>query len=162
MMKKVAAISHKIQKLAVYLEHPFLLLIRLYWGWGFFVAGKGKLMNLQQAVATFEMWEVPMPRINALMAGMTETFFGLALLVGLFSRLSAIPLIFVMVVAYLTAHVEEVESLADFIAAPPFNHMMAAIVVLIFGPGVFSADRLFQRWLLPNSKGNDERKGPAA
>ena len=162
--------AEKVQGLVVaaaeYLQHPLLLLVRLYWGWGFFVAGKGKLMNLSQAAATFEMWEVPIPEVSAVMAGATETFLGLALLAGLFSRLSAIPLIFVMTVAYLTAHAEEVESLADFIAAPPFNHLMAAIVVLMFGAGAFSADRLIQRWLwsekLQDEQDEDEQKELAA
>ena len=161
---KAVASAEKVQgllaHLAGYLQHPFLLLVRLYWGWGFFVAGKGKLMNLSQTAATFEMWEIPMPKLNAVLAGSTETLFGLALLVGLFSRLSAIPLVFVTCVAYLTAHAEEVESLADFIAAPPFNHMMAAIIVLMFGSGVFSADHLLKRWLLPKFKHTEEQKEP--
>jgi len=126
-------------------QHLFLLLVRLYWGWGFFVAGKGKLMNLGATADTFEMWEIPMPGISALMAGVTETLLGLTLMAGLVSRVSAIPLIAVMVVAYLTAHADDITSLNTFVAAPPFTYLFACLIVLLFGPGKLSLDHLIKR-----------------
>ena len=35
------------------LQSPFLLIIRLYWGWQFFLTGKGKLMNLDRTAGFF-------------------------------------------------------------------------------------------------------------
>lgn len=35
------------------LQSPFLLIIRLYWGWQFFLTGKGKLMNLDKTASFF-------------------------------------------------------------------------------------------------------------
>lgn len=125
-------------------QHLFLLLVRLYWGWGFFVAGKGKLMNLGATADTFEMWEIPMPGVSALMAGAVETLLGLTLMAGFVSRVSAIPLIVVMVVAYLTAHADDITSLNAFVAAPPFTYLFACLIVLLFGPGKFSLDHLIK------------------
>ncbi len=119
----------------------FLLLIRLYWGWGFFTSGKGKLMNLGATAKTFAGWDIPLPMFNAVMAGLTEAVCGLLLLVGLASRVVAVPLIFTMIVAYATAHREDVTSLYDFVTQPPFNYMMASLLVLLFGPGALSVDR---------------------
>lgn len=127
------------------MQQGFLLLVRLYWGWGFFVAGKGKVMNLKATADTFEMWEIPMPGLNALLAGTIESLFGLTLLVGLASRVSAVPLIGVMIVAYLTAHREDLSSLNAFVGAPPFTYLFACLIVFLYGPGLFSVDRLLGR-----------------
>jgi putative oxidoreductase len=128
------------------LRDPFVLGVRLYWGWNFFLAGKGKLTNLGPTAETFAGWGVPVPAASAVLAGTAEAVCGLALLVGLFSRLATVPLIIVMTVAYLTAHVNEVASLADFVKAPPFTYLMACLIVLIFGPGAFSMDEFLSRW----------------
>ena len=145
------------------LQHPLLLLLRLYFGWTFFVAGKGKLMNLKATASTFEMWEIPMPQFNAFMAGITETVLGLTFLAGLAGRVSAIPLIVVMIVAYLTAHRAEVDSLNDFVGAAPFDHLLACLIVLAFGPGLFSVDGLVVKmWKgRPGASGPGETKGEA-
>jgi putative oxidoreductase len=58
------------------------------------------------------------------MAGMTECFGGLLLLAGLLSRLTTIPLIVTMTVAYITADFEAVKNLFSdpdkFTGADPF------------------------------------------
>src|SRR5262249_49750176 len=85
------------------LRSPLLLSLRLYWGWQFFMTGKGKLINLDQTVDFFTQLNLPFPHLNAILAGSTECFCGLLLLLGLGSRFISIPLIATMVVAYLTA-----------------------------------------------------------
>ena len=83
------------------------------------------------------------------MAGCTECFGGLLLLLGLFSRVTCVPLIFTMLVAYGTAHLDVVKTIwsdADsFVSAPPFLFLLAAVIVFIFGPGKFSVDELLLR-----------------
>lgn len=127
----------------------FLLAVRLYWGWQFFVTGKGKLANLAQVAEFFKSLGIPMPALNAFLAGTTECFGGLLLLVGLASRLTAIPLIFTMIIAYLTADLDAVKSLFTepdkFVSADPFLFLFASLIVLVFGPGLFSADALLGR-----------------
>lgn len=129
---------------ASYLQSPVLLAMRLYWGWHFFQTGMGKLENHAKVTGFFESLHIPMPGLNAYMAGCTECFGGMLLLLGLGSRLISIPLIFVMIVAYLTADVDVVKHIFSdpdkFVSADEFLFMLTAIIVLVFGPGVFSLD----------------------
>src|SRR5271156_5746232 len=90
-------------KAAQRLQSPLLLAIRLYWGWQFFLTGRGKLMNPRKVAEFFQSLHIPFPAFNVYLAGGTECFGGLLLLAGLGSRLVALPLIFVTVIAYLTA-----------------------------------------------------------
>jgi putative oxidoreductase len=139
-------------KAASYLQSPVLLVIRLYWGWSFFQTGLGKLQNLERTTAYFrDDLNLPLPALNAAMAGTVECYGGMLLLVGLASRLTAIPLIVTMVVAYLTADIDVVKNIFSepdkFTAADPFLFLLTAVLVLAFGPGVFSLDHLIGRKL---------------
>jgi putative oxidoreductase len=135
-------------RILTYIQHPFLLLIRLYWGWQFFITGRGKLMHLDRTADFFASLGIPMAKTNALMAGGTECVGGLLLLVGLASRVITVPLIVMMMVAYATAHPDQAKALfsdpEDFLAAPPFLFLAASLIVLLFGPGVLSADGLLK------------------
>jgi putative oxidoreductase len=135
-----------LAKLASCLQSPILLLMRLYWGWQFFQAGKGKLMDLDTPTKFFTKLNIPFPHLSAIMAGSTECFGGLLLLVGLGSRLFTIPLIFTMAVAYLTADIDKVKNIFNdgdaFVSATPFQFMLTAVIVFAFGPGCFSLDAL--------------------
>lgn len=133
------------------LQSPLLLVLRLYWGWGFFQAGKGKLLNFERTTAFFTSLHLPFPAVNAALAATTECVGGLFLMAGLATRLTAIPLTFTMIVAYLTAEREALNAIFSdtdkFTEAAPFLFLLVCAIVLIFGPGVFSADWLIARWL---------------
>lgn len=134
----------KIQPAA---QSTLLLLIRVSMGWGFFLTGKGKLLNLERTTRFFDSLELPLPKFQAILAGSTEMIGGLLLIAGLGTRLISVPLAFTMVVAYLTAHRDEAfASLSDFTDQAPFPFLMAALVTLAFGAGKFSVDRLLQPW----------------
>lgn len=126
-----------------------LLVIRLYWGWQFFLTGKGKLMNLDRTTGFFESIDIPLPKLNAIMAGTTEAVGGLLLLVGLFSRIISVPLTFVMLVAYATAHGDEMKALFSepdkFLSASPFQFLFACVIIFAFGPGKLSLDAFLKR-----------------
>ena len=140
------------------LQSPFLLIIRLYWGWQFFLTGKGKLMNLERTAGFFAHLHIPLPKLNAVLAGSTECFGGLLLLLGLGSRIITVPLIFTMIVAYLTADFDKVQNLFvkpdDFVSAAEFQFLLTAVIVLIFGPGIFSLDAI-----LAKIRGQKKAKG---
>ncbi len=87
-----------------YLRSPFLLVIRLFWGYMFFKAGYGKLVNMEATAQAFEGMGIIMPYYSALLVGFVEYVGGLMLMVGLLSRFWAFVLSIVMVVALLTAH----------------------------------------------------------
>src|SRR6266481_2538143 len=90
------------------LQSPFLLLLRIYFFWQLFQTGQGKLAHIEKISDYFASLGIPWPTLNAYMAGATETFGGLLLIIGLASRLTAIPITVVMAVAYLTADLEAV------------------------------------------------------
>jgi putative oxidoreductase len=131
------------------LQSPFLLGIRLYWGYLFFMAGKGKLFGLERTAGFFEKLEIPFPYLSALLAASAECFGGLLLIVGLGSRLVSIPLAFTMLVAYGTAHRENLVLIFSepekFYGASPFSFLIVSLVVLCFGPGKISIDYFLER-----------------
>jgi hypothetical protein len=46
------------------LKSPFLLVVRLYWGWQMFVAGSAHLSDVPAMVERFQEWGVPFPTFN--------------------------------------------------------------------------------------------------
>ena len=122
-----------------------LLLVRVSMGWGFFLTGKGKLLHLEKTTRFFDSLHLPLPHLQAMLAGSTEMIGGLLLVVGLGTRFVSIPLVFTMVVAYLTAHRDEAFlSLSGFTDQAPFPFLMAALVTMAFGAGRISVDRLLK------------------
>ncbi len=153
-MKPLLTSAYKLLiSIGTSLQSPFLLAIRLYWGWQFFLTGKGKLTSLDKVTEFFASLNIPLPGFNAAMAGTTETLGGLLIVVGLASRLTSIPLIGVLVVAYLTADFDSLKMIFSepdkFMAATPFLFLLAMLIVLIFGPGKFSIDHLLAKKFAP-------------
>lgn len=131
------------------LQGPLLFVLRAWWGWSFFVTGKGKLQNIEGIVQYFEELHIPFPAANAYFVGTLETVGGLLLLVGLLSRPVAALLSVNMVVAYLTADRDKVLHLFKdpdaFIGATPFHFLLVSLLVLAFGPGWISLDALIAK-----------------
>ena len=126
----------------------FLLVCRLYWGGLFVSTGFGKLTHLALTAQRFADWHIPAPYPNAVAAGTTELVCGSLLVLGAASRIVTVPLIVTMIVAYRTAHIDEVTDLYTFVTAPPFLHLFTCTLVLLFGPGAFSIDYLVGRFIL--------------
>jgi putative oxidoreductase len=128
------------------LQSPFLLAVRLYWGWQFAQTGWGKLTNIGKVVNFFTELGIPAPALNAYFVSGLEFAGGLLLLLGLGSRLVALPLTIDMIVAYITADREALFSIISnpdkFTAAAPYTFLVASLLVLIFGPGKLSLDTL--------------------
>lgn len=139
----------KFDGLTAHLQSPLLLVIRLYWGVSFAQTGWGKLTHLDRTVGYFESLNIPLPKLNAIMAGSTECFGGALLALGLFARPVAVPLIFTMLVAYGTADHEALTAIFSdpdkFLGADPFHFLFASLLVLAFGPGKLSVDHLLGR-----------------
>jgi putative oxidoreductase len=127
-----------------YVKDIFLIVLRLYFGWGFISAGLGKLLNVETHTGFFRDWGIPLPMLNVYLAGTTETVCGFLLIIGFASRIITIPLIGTMIVAYLTAHTDQFYALWGntplFFKAPPFPYLFTCFVVLLFGPGRLSVD----------------------
>jgi putative oxidoreductase len=130
------------------LKTPFLLLVRVYWGWQMFVAGSAHLSDVPAMVERFQEWGVPFPTFNVYLSGLTEIVCGLLLLVGFASRLITIPLIVNFCVAYLTASREVLLNVFSdpdaFVSDAAFLFLLASLIVFIFGPGVLSIDAIIK------------------
>jgi len=139
-----------------FLRSPLLLVLRVYWGWQFVQTGWGKLMHLDRTTSFFASLGIPAPHLNAIMAGGTECLGGCMLVVGLCSRVASVPLIATMAVAYVTAEHEALAAIISdpdkFTSAAPFLFLLTAVIVLAFGPGFFSIDRLLNRKQLVNKE----------
>lgn len=126
------------------LQSGVLLLIRLVWGLQFAQAGWGKWQDISRVTGYFTEIGIPFPELNAYLVASTELFGGLFLAIGLISRLTALPLIIAMIVAYLTTEQEALHELwgnpDPFLTAAPFLFLLASILTLVFGPGKLSLD----------------------
>src|SRR5262249_40476847 len=89
--------------LVEYLQSPFLLFVRLYWGWQLAQSGWGKLHNLPNVSDFFASLNLPFPAQTALAISSLEFFGGIFLATGLLSRTTSFVLTINMFVAYVTA-----------------------------------------------------------
>lgn len=141
------------------LRSPLLLVLRLYWGCQCVLTGWGKLTHLGRTAGYFDSLGLPLPTFNAAAAGTTELLAGLLLALGLFSRLAAVPLIVVMLVAYATAERAALLGLFanpdGFTSATPFLFLLTFLIVLAFGPGALSLDT----WIARRSSPTPARAG---
>lgn len=132
-----------------YFQHFLLLAIRLFWGGSLFVSGLAKIEHIAPIITYFESLGIPFPVITAYTTAWVECVGGACLVVGFASRLVAIPIIFNMIGAFLTAHFDAVKTIIsdpqNFIAQLPFNYLLAALIVFAFGPGGISVDLLLKK-----------------
>lgn len=131
-------------------QSPLLLLVRLFWGWQFAEAGWGKLHNLAHVADFFTSLGLPAPAQTALFVASVEFVGGILLALGVGSRMVSLVLFINMTVAYWMADRDAflgVLSAPDkFYAADPFTFWFAALLILVFGPGLFAVDTLIARW----------------
>src|SRR5271167_4578478 len=139
-------------KAATYLQSPFLLFVRLYWGFQIAQNGWGKLHNLPNVISFFASLGLPAPGPTATFVATFEFVGGILLFIGLGSRLIGLMLAVDMFVAYLTADREALLSFfhdpGKFYNADPYTFLFAGLLILIFGPGKLALDALFDRILV--------------
>jgi putative oxidoreductase len=139
-------------------QSPFLLAVRLYWGWQLIESGWGKLHHLDKVTEFFTSLALPMPAQTAVAISCLEFFGGIFLAIGLLSRLTSLALTINLIVAYITADREALFSIFSdpdkFYAAAPYTFLVASLIILFFGPGKFAVDTLLNRWFpsLPAEK----------
>lgn len=107
-MEKLCSLAGKAQSLLNTTRSvDFLgpLALRIYLAPIFILAGWGKLKDLESTAYYFaEHLGLPFPELMALLAGATEFFGGIALLIGIATRWVSLPLMITMLVAAVTAH----------------------------------------------------------
>ena len=138
------------------LQSPFLLALRLYFFWQLFQTGQGKLSNIGKVSEFFTSLGIPLPTLNAYFIGSLECFGSLLLIIGLASRPLSLLIVISMTVAYLAGDFEAVMSIFSdpdkFVKADPFPFLFTALIILVFGPGLFSIDALMKQILRSRGK----------
>lgn len=137
--------------LVSYGQSPFLLFVRLYWGWQLVQSGWGKLHHLSNVTEYFTSLNLPLPAKMAVSIACLEFFGGIFLALGLLSRLTALVLTVNLIMAYVIGDREALFSIFSdpdkFYAAAPYTFLIASLIVLFFGPGMISMDTLLDRWI---------------
>jgi putative oxidoreductase len=133
-------------KAASYLQSPFLLAVRLYWGWQFAQTGWGKLQHLDKVTGFFTSLGILMPAASAVFVSWLEFVGGICLALGLGSRAFALLFVVDMLVAYWTASRPALFSVfsdpGKFYTDDAYTFLFASLLILIFGPGRFALDEL--------------------
>ena len=125
------------------LRSPFLVLIRIFWGYLFFRAGLGKLMHMDSTVAFFIQLGLPFGAVSAYIVAICELLAGLSFVFGYFTRVFGLIMSVIMIVAFMAAHLDSV--ISDFnankiIMETPFTYLYTSLILFIFGPGKWSVD----------------------
>jgi len=116
-------------------------------GWIFVQSGWGKLHSLDQVVKFFTDLGIPAPQIQAPFAAGTEFLCGSLVLLGLATRVAALPLMAVMTVALSTALRDRIDEVSDLFALAEFCYIVLLLGLAIFGAGPLSLDALVARRL---------------
>jgi len=131
------------------LQSPFLLLVRLYWGWQLSQNGWAKLHNLSHVTEFFASLGLPAPHATATFVSSFEFVCGILLALGLLARIAALGLVIDMFTAYWTAdHAALLAFISDpdkFQNAASFIYLFVGLLILIFGAGKVSLDHLLER-----------------
>jgi putative oxidoreductase len=141
-----------------WLQCPLLLAIRLYWGWQFAQDGWGKLTHLDKVTQFFAGLNLPAPGMTAFAIAVVELVGGILFAFGIGSRLTSLILFVNMTMAYLSVPDDRtnffhiLSNPSDFYGASPYTYWFAALLILVFGPGLISVDTLVTRLLAPKSK----------
>jgi putative oxidoreductase len=148
-MKRLVKLYVEVAALLSRLQSPFLLAVRLYWGWQFAQTGWGKLHNIAKIAAFFTTLNIPFPAFSAHFVAGLEFIGGILLILGLGTRLVGFLLAANMFVAYWTADHEALGSIfsdpGKFYVADPFTFLFASLIVLIFGAGYLSLDHIIAK-----------------
>jgi putative oxidoreductase len=146
---RILALYAHFRRAVSSLQSPFLLVVRLYWGWQFAQSGWGRLHHIPQATQFFASLHIPFPGANVVFVSILEFVGGILFAIGLGSRIIGLLLTCDMVVAYLTADPEALHSIISnpgkFYNADPYTFLFASLLILIFGPGRFALDWLLRR-----------------
>ncbi|MCB1134945.1 MAG: DoxX family protein [Chlamydiia bacterium] len=116
------------------------LFFRLMLAYGFFTPALNKVTHFSNVVTWFEGMNFILPTLSAGLAATAEALGVVLLFLGLGTRLIALPLMFVMLVAIFAVHWPNgFSAVANGIEVPLYYFLML-FSLLIGGPGRYSLD----------------------
>jgi len=119
-----------------------LFLSRLAVAYGFYEPAMMKWADIGAIAEWFGSMGIPLPTLNAYMAAATEITGVVLLTLGLFTRLIALPLMIVMVVAIVTVHLPHGFSAGENGYEIPLYYLLFLGIFASFGAGKLSLDHL--------------------
>ncbi|MDD2384362.1 MAG: DoxX family protein [Sulfurospirillaceae bacterium] len=117
-----------------------LLAVRFVLAYGFFAPAMTKWGNISGVAEWFGTLGIPFPTFNAYMAASTEAAGVVLLVIGLATRLIALPLMAVMLVAITTVHLQHGFSATDNGFEIPFYYLIFLFILATHGAGKISID----------------------
>src|SRR5258708_33396775 len=135
----LAGLHDRTFALVSHLQTPFLLLVRLYWGWQLAQSGWGKLHHLDNVAEFFGTLNLPHPAQMALAISCLEFFGGILFAIGLFSGLISRVLTFTLLMPSVPATPEPLFSFSSnpvrFSVAPPLSFLVQSLFIPSLVPG---------------------------
>ncbi|TKG90382.1 DoxX family protein [Puteibacter caeruleilacunae] len=143
-MKALEYMNNIESKLSKLTSLP-LLFLRLILAYGFYNPAIMKWKNIEGIGDWFASMNYPLPMLNAYLAASTEALGVILLFLGLGTRIIAIPLMFVMLVAIVTVHGGNgFEASANGFEIPLY-YLLMLFCLLIYGSGKYSIDHFFKK-----------------
>src|SRR5262245_25981048 len=141
-MRKLFALYETAVEMLKRLDWFPVLLARLSIGLEFFLSGKGKLGKLHELTEYFVSLKIPAPAFNATLTATTALVCGALLVLGLLTRLAAAPLVVVMLVAIVTAHLKGLKEpfLSNFLYLVEWAFVVILVWLVFSGGGKVSLD----------------------
>lgn len=128
-------------------QHEWLgpLLLRLTFGWFWLETGWAKLHNLEFFSQRFVEWGIPLPMLSATASGAVDLIGGALLILGLGTRLVAVPMIVNMLVALAVVVLPGISTFNEFVELDEVLYVAVLFWLLMAGPGKASLDHLIAR-----------------
>lgn len=139
-----STIQNFTKKAEVLKDFP-LLIIRLVLTYGFYGPATMKWSGINNVASWFESMSYPLPKLSAYITASIELLGVFLLFFGLGTRIISIPLMFIMLVAIFTVHLEGGFEAANNGFEIPLYYFMMLFVLLVYGPGKFSIDHFFNK-----------------
>jgi putative oxidoreductase len=133
------------ERIASYFLWAGPLVARLIAGYVFMRTGWTKLNNLPQMTEYFSELGIPFPEILTPFVSGLECFGGLALILGLFTRIAGGGLGVVMIVAIISAKWADVDSLETLLGFEETAYLAIFFWLAVTGAGKASLDYLVTR-----------------
>jgi putative oxidoreductase len=122
-----------------------LLIMRLVLAYGFYHAAKMKWADINAIIAWFQQAKFPVPPLSAYLVASFEALGTLLLILGLFTRLITIPLMFIMLVAIFAVHWPNGYEASNNGFEIPLYYLIMLFTLFIMGPGIISVDHALGR-----------------
>ena len=141
---KIISLYNRYISLTEKLQSTALLFLRLILAYGFYGPAMMKLKDIHAIGDWFKELGVPLPYVNAYMATGTELAGVVLIALGLGTRLIAIPMIVVMLVAIKTVHWVNGFEAGNNGYEIPLYYLLMLITLIAFGAGRWSIDALIK------------------